>query len=409
MKECVWIINQYASTPATGVGGRHFYLARELSKQGYKVYLVVSANHHLLRSKPELNTAYYCEQCDGFSVIWVRMPDYKEAHSRKRALSWFIFPWRLQGLQRVIPDAPDTILVSSPSLFSFLGGRRLAKKLTARLVFEVRDIWPLTLVELGGYSKNHPFIKLMQWIEDEAYRVSDAVISNLKNSVEHMVSRGLSRGKFSWIPNGFSRDEVDLRVEINSGTSKRIPRNKFIIGYAGTLGVANALDTLILSAEKLVEYKEIAFVLVGDGKEKNNLKRLVNDKGLNNVFFLDSIPKLEIQSMLSYFDVCYIGLTNDPLFRFGVSPNKLFDYMYSAKPIIYAIDSGDYKPVEAASAGIQVPAEDPEALSKAIVDIYGKTEEERRLMGLNARRAAENEYEYGALSIKLSGVLFPDD
>ena len=408
MSKTVWIVHQYASTPETGMGGRHYYLARELAKQGYQVYLIASAAHHLLREKPQFAGRFKMEAVEGFTMVWVKMPDYDEAHSKQRALNWFLFPWRIQKLASLIPDKPDTVLASSPSPIAFLGAQRLAKKFKSRLVFEVRDIWPLTLTEIGGYSVKHPFIRLMQWVEDKAYRDSDAVVSNLKNSVEHMVSRGMARENFAWVPNGFSLDEVNKKAPLNSTAASQLPENKFIVGYTGTLGVANALDTLIEAAERLQGYPDIDFVLVGGGKEKHTLQALVKEKNLSNVYFVEPIPKVEIQAMLTQFDACYIGLTKDPLFRFGVSPNKLFDYLYSGKPIIYGIDSGDYKPVEEAQAGLQVPVQDPDKLADAILKLYQMPAERRVELGANGRKAALDQYEYSNLSSSIARALFQE-
>ncbi|OOE40901.1 glycosyltransferase WbuB [Salinivibrio kushneri] len=407
MSKTVWIVNQYASTPDTGMGGRHYYLGRELAKQGYQVYLIAASSHHLLRNKPVVEQDFKIESlADGFHFVWINMPDYTEAHSKQRALNWFLFPWRIQKLARKIADKPDAVLSSSPSPIAFLGAQRLAKKFKARLVFEVRDIWPLTLTEIGGYSPKHPFIRFMQWVEDKAYQDADAVVSNLKNAVEHMVNRGMARDKFSWVPNGFSLDEVNQKVPLNSNAVAKLPKNKFIVGYTGTLGVANALDTLIEAARQLQNYPDIVFMLVGGGQEKSALQALVVEKELNNVIFIDSVPKPEIQSMLSQFDACYIGLTKDPLFRFGVSPNKLFDYLYSAKPIIYGIDSGKYKPIEEAHAGFQVTAQDPGQLADAVLKLYQLPADERSLLGKNGLEAAIKQYEYGFLANKLAKVLF---
>lgn len=409
MSKTVWIVHQYASTPETGMGGRHYYLGRELAKQGYKVYLIASASHHLLREKPVLNQPFKVETLEaGFHFVWVNMPDYTEAHSKQRALNWFLFPWRIQKLMAFIADKPDVVLSSSPSPIAFLGAQRIAKKFKARLVFEVRDIWPLTLTEIGGYSPNHPFIRFMQWVEDKAYHDSDAVISNLKNAVEHMISRGMNPTKFAWIPNGFSLDEVNQKVPLNENSAAKIPEGKFIVGYTGTLGVANALDTLIDAAEHLKEYSDIAFVLVGGGKEKDFLQSVVMDKSLSNVTFIDPIPKVEIQAMLSRFDVCYIGLTKDPLFRFGVSPNKLFDYLYSGKPIVYGIESGSYKPVDDAAAGIQIPSEDPKKLAEAVLGLYKMSSDLRSSMGANGHKVAVDQYEYSNLASSLARVLFQE-
>ncbi|MDG5499206.1 glycosyltransferase family 4 protein [Marinobacter sp. BGYM27] len=406
MSKTVWVINQYASTPATALGGRHYYMAREMAKKGYKVYIIGSASHHLLREKPVMNATFKLEEVEGFKFVWVKMPSYEHAHSKKRVLNWLLFPWRLRKLGQLIPDKPDTILCSSPSPFAFMGAQWLAKKFDARLVFEVRDIWPLTLTEIGGHSPKNPLIRLMQWVEDRAYRDSHAVVSNLKNSVEHMAARGMARKKFTWVPNGFSMDEVSLKSPLNPKAESQLPKGRFIIGYAGTLGIANALETVICAAEKLREHPDICFVLVGDGKERRALQQLVVEKEIANVFFVDSIPKVEIQAMLAQFEVCYIGLSKDPLFRFGVSPNKLFDYLYSGKPIIYGIESGSYKPVEDIGAGIQIAAENAEQLADAALKLYSMTSEERAAMGGIGHEVAIEQYEYGQLADRLSKVLF---
>lgn len=405
MSRCIWIINQYASTPDTGMGGRHFYFARELAKQGYKVYLVASASHHLLREKPELDAAFKVEEIDGFNMVWVNMPSYKEAHSKQRAINWLLFPWRIRKLAKQLPDKPDTILCSSPSPLSFLGAQSLAKTFSARLVFEVRDIWPLTLTEIGGFSKKHPFIRLMQWVEDKAYRESDAVVSNLRNAVEHMVSRGMDRSKFNWIPNGVSLDEVNQEVPLNQEAVKALPVDTFTVGYTGTLGVANAIDTLIESAEILKDHSDIAFVLVGGGKEKSELQQSVKEKGLKNVVFIDPIPKVEIQSMLAKFDACYIGWLNDPLYRFGIGANKIPEYLYSGKPIIHGF-SGNCDPIASSGSGVTIPASNPQLLAESILKLKALAVDERALMGRRGYKLAVSEYEYGLLAEKMSKLLF---
>lgn len=406
MSKTVWIIHQYASTPKYGMGGRHFYLSEELAKLGYKVYLIAASANHLLHTQPNLTADIKIEPVNGFNFVWVRLPGYRQAHSKQRAINWFLFPWKVQRLAKLLEHKPDAILCSSPSPIAFLGAQRLARKFNARLIFEVRDIWPLTLTEVGGYSTNHPFIRFMQWVEKRAYRDADCVVSNLRNSVEHMVSHGMPRQKFQWIPNGFSRAEVELRTPLSERASSLIPNDKFIVGYTGTLGVANALDVLIEAASKLTKFSDIAFVLVGQGKEKDKLQKQAESLGLNSIYFIDPIPKMEIQSMLKRFDVCYIGLTPEPLFRFGVSPNKLFDYLYSSKPIIYAIDSGQYRPVEEASAGIQIEPGNSQAIADAVIKLYRLSHSQRQEMGANGRKLAEEMYEYSQLARRLESVIF---
>jgi glycosyltransferase involved in cell wall biosynthesis len=406
MSKTVWIVNQYASTPDYGYAGRHYYLGKELAKLGYNVYLIASGSHHLLREYPVVDSSLEYEHvAERFTVVWCKLPQYGQAHSKVRILGWFLFPWRIRKLAKLIPQSPDVVLCSSPSLLSFLGAKRLAKNFKARLVFEVRDIWPLTLMDIGGYSPKHPFIRLLQWVEDKAYRDSDRVVSNLKNAVEHMTSRGMDGEKFTWVPNGFCAEEVGLNAPLNDRAKKQLPVGKFVVGYTGTLGVANALDTLIEAAEKLKDNSDIAFVLVGDGKERSSLQKLVAEKGLNNVWFVDSIPKVEIQAVLSQFDVCYIGWRRDSLYRFGIGANKIPEYLFSSRPVIHSY-SGNCDPITEANAGIRCPAEDDQQLAEAVLRLYRMTPEERSRMGANGRKAAEQQYEYCQLAEKLAEVLF---
>lgn len=401
----IWIINQYASTPSTGVGGRHWHLARELAARGHCVYLIAARWHHTLRDVEASEAAPAIEEIQGVRFVRVRTPHYAHAHDKQRVLNWMLFAWRLGKLSRQIPHRPDSILCSSPSLIAFLGAERLARKFGARLVFEVRDLWPLTLIEVGGYSPRHPLIRLMQWIEDRAYRVSDRVVSNLSGAVEHMVGRGMNRRKFSWIPNGFSKADTDNAEPVDEEVLARIPTGKFVVGYAGTLGVANALDTLLDAAELLQNHADIAFILLGQGKQKAALEASASERSLTNVYFLPSVSKYQVQSVLDNFDICSIGLRADNLFRFGVSPNKLFEYMASGKPIIYGIDSGRYRPVAEFRAGIEVPPQDPAALANAILRLQALSADARRRMGENGRQAALEHHEYGMLASRLEKIL----
>lgn len=406
-QKVIWMINQTASTPETGYAGRQYYLGLELAKFGYKVYVIAGSYSHLLRVPKIFEGDFLTENiAPNFDFIWVNIPYYPNSHSKKRIVGEFIFSWKIKGLNKYIKDKPDIILHSSPPLISYFGAKYLANYFNAKYVFEVRDIWPKTLMELGGYSHLHPFIQLLQWIEDNAYRSADIVLSNLKNSVEHMMTRGLKRDKFLWIPNGYSQQEVLEKEDLPDEIRLLIPKGKFIIGYTGSIGMANCLHHLIEVAKDLKKYENLCFVIVGKGAYKETLLKQVEGLELNNVIFIDPIPKKQIQSILEIFDAYYIGLTKDPLFKLGVSPNKLFDYLYGGKPILYAIDSGDYTPVADAQAGYQIIPENTDDLAKKIEKLMSLSSNERELMGQNARKHAEEFYEYGAIAKKLANKLF---
>ncbi len=400
----VWIFNQYATTPKTGMGGRSHYLARELAKRGHKVRLHAARYHHLINDAKAGAEAPDLEQIDGYEFARIPTPHYPRAHSKKRILNWFLFSHRIARLHRG-GERPDAILYSSPSLPGIRGAEKLARRTGASLAFEVRDIWPLTLIEVGGYSQKHPFIRYLQGVEDRGYRQADRVISNLPAAVDHMVTRGLDREKFAWVPNGFSAAEVSQPLPLSDDLEASLPKDGLIVGYAGSIGHANALDNLIEAAAIVGDRADLNIVLVGNGQEREKLQGLAAARSLTNIHFTGAIAKPQVPAMLSRFDVCYVGLTHDDLFRFGVSPNKLFDYMIAAKPILYAIDSGPYRPVQEAGAGLHVAPEDPKALAAAIMRLAEMSPDERAAMGANGKRAAMEQYEYGMLAGQLEQVL----
>jgi len=205
----IWLISQTATTPETGYGGRTHYLARELVKLGHQVTVISARNHHLLWNKPSGRGAPEKENNEGYSIVHIPSLKYHRARDKRRVINWFIFALFLPFLRWAPGEKPDAILYSSPSLIGFLGAEKLAKRAKAKLVFEVRDLWPLTLTEIGGYSDKNIFIQFLQWIEDRAYRTSNRVISNRQGALQYMLSRGLEEKKFSWISNGYCQEEAE--------------------------------------------------------------------------------------------------------------------------------------------------------------------------------------------------------
>jgi glycosyltransferase involved in cell wall biosynthesis len=405
-KKTFWFINQYSSTPETAMGGRHYYLAQELAKKGHQVYVIAGRYSHLLRKPKIFNEKYSIEKISpNFSFVWVNLPEYQEAHSKQRVINWFKFAWALRGLKQLIQDKPDVILYSSPSPIGSLGAQYLAKSFKVPFIFEVRDIWPLTLIELGGYSAQHPFIRLMQWIEDRSYQKAKFVFSNLFNAVEHMQTRGLDKTKFHWIPNGVSLAEVSMREPLSEEVLEQIPKNKFIIGYTGTIGVANAIDDLIDAAKLVAHIPDLHFVLVGAGKEKSDMVLKTKSLNLQNITFIEPIPKKQIQSMLAHFDICYIGWQKNSLYRFGIAPNKLPEYLYAGKPIIHAF-SGKGDIVQQANAGLTIEAENPSAIAKAIIQLYELSDSERITLGNNGHQYVLQYLEYKMIADKLENIIF---
>lgn len=402
MSKNILIINEYVGSLKHGMNFRHYYLAKEFVKRGYNTTIVTASYSHFLKKFPDMeNKTYKKEDIDEIKYIWIKVIKYSKSFDKKRVLKWFEFMIKLFFLDKYLDDRPDVVLCSPTAPFSILPAYYLSKKYNAKLIFEVRDIWPLTLVELGGISKKNPLVKLMSWFEKFALKKSDIVVSNLQNYSSHIEDLGIDK-KAYWVSNGINLDEMKDTKPLSKEVENKIPKEKFIVGYTGKLGVSNAIDYLIDTARLLKDSKEIYFVIVGDGQEKDKLK--LQAKGLDNIMFINSIPKLQVQSMLNLFDVCFIGWKNEDIYKYGVSPNKLFDYMYSAKPIIHSINTTN-DIVSLYNCGISVEAENSNAISKAIEKLYGMNESERNNLGDNGKIAVFEHFTYSKLAEKYLNII----
>jgi len=298
-------------------------------------------------------------------------------------------------------EAPDVVIDSSTYPLTVYGSGRIARKYGCKLIFEVHDLWPLSPLELGGYPRWHPFIVVMQYAENYAYRNAHRVVSLLPKAREHMVHHGMSSEKFIYIPNGIHVSSWRLSDSLPEKHAKLLGKlkrdGKFIIAYTGAHGVANALQHLVKAAGILREHSEIHFILVGQGPEKETLKALAKYADLANVSFLPPIFKSAIPTLLSYMDAVYIGLKRNPLFRFGVCPNKLMDYMMAGKPIISAIEAGNDM-VRDSGCGISIFAEDPHAIADAILNLSELSREQREEMGRRGHEYVKSHHDYAVLA-----------
>ncbi len=395
----IWFINEYAGSPYHGMEFRHYYLSKELIKLGFKVYIITASYSHLFYNLPKVENSFKLEKIDGINYLWVKVPKYQNSYDKKRVLKWFAFTFKTYfSLPVEKLEKPNYIVVSPMATFPIISGLRWSKKFKAKLIFEVKDIWPLTLVELGGYSWNHPFIKLMRFFELLALKKADKIVSVLYNYGEYLKNIGLER-EWCYIPNGVSLKEYkekDLPTEV----LKLIPKGKFIVGYTGSIGTANALHYLIETAKLLKSRKDIVFLIVGKGSEKDRLIGLSKAYKLDNVIFLPSLKKEEVLTLLKKFiDVAFINLKKSKLFYYGVSPNKIFDYMYAKKPIIHAINTKNDL-VSQANCGISVPAEDPKAIACAVLRLYKMSPDERKKIGENGYRFLLKNHIYENLAKK---------
>lgn len=393
MKNNIWIINQYCGSKVHGMNFRSWYFAKELKKKGYHPRIISASYSHLFYKLPKTKGKFTLEDVDGIPFTWVKVSKYKGSQSIGRVLVMIQFMVNLFFLPKKKLKNPDVIIVSSLSPLPIINAYLWSRKYKAKLIFEVRDIWPLSLIEIGGFSKLNPLVLFFGWFEKFAYKKADKVISLLPNAKPHMESRGMNKDKFIHIPNGFNVEEMKKSKELDKSISNLIPKNKFIVGYTGSLGASNAMEYLIEASNHLENNENIHFVIFGKGQHLEKLK----NNAKNNVSFLGQIDKSEIQSAISFFDVCYIGWHNHSLYRFGISPNKIFDYMYAGKPIIHSVNTtNDF--VQIAEAGISILPESPKEIANAVSEISKIENKKLKKWGKNGKKYVEENHTFSHLT-----------
>lgn len=399
----ILLINHYAGSRRHGMEHRPYYLAREWVKEGHSVTIVAASNSHVRTKKVEMSGLVSEEDIEGVRYVWLRTPAYK-GNGIGRAINIFSFVAQLYLQKKRIfaGQHPDVVIASSTYPLDIFPASSFANKSDAKLVFEVHDLWPLSPIELGHMSRWHPFILLNQLAEDYACKHSDLVISILPLAEEHLRKHGLEAGKFVFIPNGIDLEEwtspvpEELPIEHREIFTQLRAERKTIVGYTGAHGTANALHALI-SAANSANKENVQFVLVGNGPEKPALINLVKSLHVANVTFLPPVSKSVIPALLRSFDIAYIGLQHQPLFRFGVSPNKLVDYMMAARPVVSAIEAGNDIVAES-GCGISVEPENPTAISMAILKLLELPTAQLSTMGQKGRSYALAHFDYRYLA-----------
>lgn len=377
----ILVINQYASCPkySTGAGERHFYIAKELLKRGIKTRIISASFNHLFHQHPKVpkGKLFLTEEIEGVEFIWIKTRKYSSTSGIGRAYSWIEFLVKLY-LMRGLKDF-NCVLVSSMSLLPALFAIRVKRIFKIPFIMEIRDIWPLTFKELGGYSNLHPVVFFLTKIESMAYKNADSITSVLPGFKSYFAKYYPKLEKdIHWIPNGISSN-FQKQTIIQPQT---LDNKNFKIVYTGAIGIANHLRYFIEAAILLEDKKDIEFHILGDGYEKQELESMVLRHELINVFFYNKLPKSEVQSFVKKASICYHGCKDSYLYTYGISPNKMNDYMLAAKPILSA-SSLKNDPVNIAKCGLVVESGNAQAIADGILKLKSLPKDELELLGQN--------------------------
>lgn len=413
----ILLINHYAGSPEHGMEYRPYYLAREWVRMGHQVLILAASQSHVRTTQPQAGG----QTIDGISYCWYDTPAYQgNGFGRVRNIWSFCRQAAADADILAREFAPDVVIASSTYPMDIWVARKIARlsrpagaapgaHVHAKLVYEVHDLWPLSPIELSGMSPLHPFALLCQKAENDAYRESDVVVSMLPKVQGHMHEHGLDLKKLVVVPNGIALDEWEdgaaepLTGALAAHLAAQRAAGRLVVGYAGSHGLPNALDVL-LDAAKLLRDEPLAFVLVGGGHEKERLAARVRDERIANVALFEAIPKRQIPSLLGGFDIAYIGWQRTPIYRFGIAPNKLMDYMMARRAVLHSVEAGN-DPVAEAGAGVTVAPEDPAAVAAGLRELAALPAAERAAMGERGRAFVLAEHTYPVLAAKFLQAL----
>jgi len=394
----IWIFNHHALTPYVSGTTRHYDFSKELVKRGYKVTIFASSFHFSKYEEfKEYKESYFLEEnIDGIDFVWIQTKPYY-GNGVDRVVNMLDYMFKVLKIVKKRDDTPDMVLGSTVHMFAVYAAYKTAKRLKVPFVMEVRDIWPQTLIDMG-ISKWHPFVLLLGYMEKFLYNKADKIITLLPFAYEHMQKFGVDKKDVIWISNG---------VDISRFKSIRRVRDDddFLITYTGSIGRANVMHTLLEVAKELnIEYKNIKFKIIGEGVDKKGLIEYKKVHNLSNVEILDAVAKDEIPQILKDSDVLYVGLKDSKLYQFGISLNKIFDYLAAEVPIIFA-STAKNNPVDDANAGITILPENRDALKEAILKLYNMGDVEKNKYCEGNINFVENNFSIQFLTNKLEKLI----
>lgn len=390
----IWVVNQYALAPDGTGGTRHYSFAKSMNSRGHNVTIVASDVNYVTKKSTRLKGREQTklEKLQGVQFLWLRSREHQTNFGR--ILGMLIFATEvIKQLSKAVDTPPDCIIGSSPNLFAAFGAYLLARKHRAIFVLEVRDLWPQSFIDLKVLPSWHPLILVFKLIERFLYKNSDQVVTLLERSIDFICKRGAKRENIIFIPNGVDFDLIPP-------TLLETQNKTLTFMYAGSHGVPNDLDFIldVINEVNARGYMDrCAFRFIGDGPKKSSLLKKKESLNLRNVSFEPSVPKENIYELLNEADVFLLSMPNSPLYKWGFSLNKLFDYMAMRRPVLF-FNEAEYDPILLAQAGISVKYRDVSSGANGLVEILKMPANRRRELGLNGRKYIEANHNIHNLS-----------
>lgn len=413
----IWIFNHYAITPDMPGITRHYDFSKELTKRGYNVSIFASSFHYILLKEMRNyhNGNVIVENHNGINFIWLKTKPYL-SNNWKRIVNMFSYSYVAYKTALNIThkiEKPDIIIGSTIHPFAALTALKISKKYKVPFIFEVRDLWPQSMIDIGLWSERGLRSKIFSMIESKLVKNAKSIITLSPLTEDYLLQKYNYKECF-YIPNGVDIKEFDNgkiiyknQTKFNE-TLKHLAELKndgnFIVMYAGAICLTNNIEILIRSAEVIRDFyknNKIKILIVGGGQEKKRYSSLIKNLNLNNIQILEPVKKGFVSLLLNFADV-FILIQGRV---FWGSTNKLFDYLSSCKPIITAVSCKHNDPAEEIRCGLSVPPDNPKALAKAIIKLYSMSNEEKEEMGNRGRDYIKKNHSIPVLVDKITKAL----
>ena len=394
------LVNHYAGSPEHGMEFRPHQFARHWAEAGHDVTILAGSYSHLRNLNPTVSERVTEEMIDGIRYRWLRTPRYSgNGLGRIRSIHAFVKAIDRERREDLRGRRIDAVIASSTYPFDIDPCRRIAREHAATLVWEVHDLWPLSPIEISGYSPRHPFIRVTQRAEDRCCRDADLAVTILPKAIDHLRTRGLDPDACICIPNGAETPGIAKDDAPAKAVREMRKDGRFTIVHAGGHGDYHGLDTLIRALDELPA-RRFGLVTIGEGPAKKRLRTLADGLGNVHARFVDRVDRASALSAMTESNAVYAGLRGHPIYRFGIGLNKIYDAMLCGRPIIASYTAGN-DPVTEADCGIRVEADDPRSLAEGIDRLASLTEARREQMGANGRRHVGEHHDLGTLSVRL--------
>ena len=411
----IWLVNHYAGAPDRPTGSRHFDFGRLLARRGRSVTIFSAGFDHVSGREERLQwwQLYRIGRIEGVTFVWLRTVPYR-GNSWRRQLNMLSFLVAFLVVQTRFSE-PDIVIGSTVHPFAALGAWAAARSRGARYLFEVRDLWPRTLVDLGALRSGSAGERLLNAMESFLVRRASNVITLLPGIRDYLRERGLPVGHVVYLPNGVDLDAFDaasvVRAPVVGPASDAIAtirryrdQGRVVFGYVGAFGRVNRVDLLVRAAAEADARApgRVGLVLVGDGPERPSVER--EALATSAVAVCAAIPKWSVPSVLGALDGAVVHATATPVYRYGISFNKLFEYMAAGLPVAFACSSA-YDPVATTGAGISIEPDDVGSMATALLSLADAGLAERARMGAAGRAFVELEHDLARLATTLDELV----